>query len=520
METELISVIVPVYNVERYLRRCVDSILHQTYRNLEVLLVDDGSTDASGAICDEYAAQEERVTAVHQKNGGLSAARNAGLERAQGTYLCFVDSDDFLNSRMLETLCRDLQEQDADVAVVGFRMFEREEELAPAELTVPVQCMTGREAIRSTLVSDELGDFAWNKLYKRELFRDIRYPLGRMMEDQGTTYRIFQQCSVVYEGWVADAKLQDGLLACIRQRHKTEPLFMTLVYLAAHVFGDVHWLYFMVDLLACGLFMIGLVQYKEYVSVPYGWLAYLCLYYGDTYNAERQSVALGVAFLAFSFAWKKKYHWAVLLLAVSCLFHNATFISFGALLIYILLQHFDNWWVKGGLAAFSVYLAFFSKAVVRLALNVDFIDRLYGYYYDANAGGFTLNPIIVRLPFLILPIVLYRWYAKEEGEGRRRFTRSDADFWIVMILIEMATAQLRNINVPLYRICLYFAFFRYLAIGRVVKCVEDERLRKLLKAAMWGMLVIIWIYQAYIQGNNAICPYTSEILHIGRETFF
>lgn len=75
--------------------------------------------------------------------------------------------------------------------------------------------------------------------------------------------------------------------------------------------------------------MIGLVQYKEYVSVPYGWLAYLCLYYGDTYNAERQSVALGVAFLAFSFAWKKKYHWAVLLLAVSCLFHNATFISFG-----------------------------------------------------------------------------------------------------------------------------------------------------------------------------------------------
>lgn len=81
METELISVIVPVYNVERYLRRCVDSILHQTYQDLEVLLVDDGSTDASGAICDEYAAQEERVTAVHQKNGGLSAARNAGLER-------------------------------------------------------------------------------------------------------------------------------------------------------------------------------------------------------------------------------------------------------------------------------------------------------------------------------------------------------------------------------------------------------------------------------------------------------
>ena len=195
METELISVIVPVYNVERYLRRCVDSILHQTYRNLEVLLVDDGSTDASGAICDEYAAQEEHVTAVHQKNGGLSAARNTGIERAKGTYLCFVDSDDFLDSRMLETLCRDLQEQDADVAVVGFRMFEREEELAPAELTVPGQCMTGREAIRNTLVSDELGDFAWNKLYKRELFRDIRYPLGRMMEDQARHTAFFSSAA-------------------------------------------------------------------------------------------------------------------------------------------------------------------------------------------------------------------------------------------------------------------------------------------------------------------------------------
>ena len=194
---KLITFAVPCYNSAAYMRHCIETLL-SAGEQAEIILVDDGSVkDETPAICDEYAAQGERVTAVHQKNGGLSAARNTGLERAQGTYLCFVDSDDFLDSRMLETLCRDLQEQDADVAVVGFRMFEREEELAPAELAVPVQCMTGREAIRSTLVSDELGDFAWNKLYKRELFRDIRYPLGRMMEDQGTTYRIFQQCSKV-----------------------------------------------------------------------------------------------------------------------------------------------------------------------------------------------------------------------------------------------------------------------------------------------------------------------------------
>ena len=193
----LVSVVIPVYNVESYLRCCVDSVISQTYQNIEVILVDDGSPDNSGKICDEYASKDKRISAIHKVNGGLSDARNVGLAMAKGDYVMFVDSDDFLDSRMLETLCRDLQEQNADVAVVGFRMFEWEEELAPAKLAVPVQCMTGREAIRSTLVSDELGDFAWNKLYKRELFRDIRYPLGRMMEDQGTTYRIFQQCSKV-----------------------------------------------------------------------------------------------------------------------------------------------------------------------------------------------------------------------------------------------------------------------------------------------------------------------------------
>ena len=326
--------------------------------------------------------------------------------------------------------------------------------------------------------------------------------------------------SVVYERWVEWSKTFPELGGYLPGIARREPLFMCLVVFAAKVFGNVHVLYFLTDLLACGLFMIGLVRWQEHISVPFAWLCYLCLYYGDTYNAERQSVALGVALIAINFAAEKKYHWSVLLLVISCLFHNATFISFGVLLIYILLQHFDNLWVKGALAALSVYLAFFCKDVVHLALNLDFINRLYGYYYDANAGGFSLNPLIVRLPFLILPLLFYRWYAKEEGEGKHRFTRADADFWIVMILMEMATAQLRNVNVPLYRICLYFAFFRYLAMGRVVKCIENDRLRRLVEAALAGMLVIIWVYQAVIQGNNAIYPYTSQALHIGAGTLF
>ena len=197
MQTPLISVIVPVYNVEPYLRRCVDSILRQTYRNLEILLVDDGSTDRSGTICDACAQQDTRVKVIHRKNGGLSAARNCGLETARGEYISFVDSDDLINDRMIETLYRDLAGQGADISAVGYRMFENQEELRPEEITAPVQCMTGKEAVRRILVSEEIGDFAWNKLYKKILFQTIRYPEGRVFEDLGTTYRLLDQCDKV-----------------------------------------------------------------------------------------------------------------------------------------------------------------------------------------------------------------------------------------------------------------------------------------------------------------------------------
>ena len=108
-----------------------------------------------------------------------------------------VDSDDFIDSRMLETLYQDLTEQGADAVVCGYRLFGPQDEILPIDFSVPVQCMSGQDAIRSTLVSAEIGDFAWNKLYRNELFQKVCYPLGRMMEDQGTTYRIFLQCKKV-----------------------------------------------------------------------------------------------------------------------------------------------------------------------------------------------------------------------------------------------------------------------------------------------------------------------------------
>lgn len=197
MENERISVVVPVYNVESYLKRCVDSIIHQTYSNLEIFLVDDGSTDASGALCDAYAEQDQRIVCIHKKNGGLSSARNMGIERAAGKFLFLVDSDDFVDERMIEVLYRDLTEQNVKMSAVSFQEFTDIADIRKSEEKIPVQCLTQKEAVKKILKGEEFCDYAWNKLYRRELFETVRYPIDRMMEDVGTTYRLLEQCEQV-----------------------------------------------------------------------------------------------------------------------------------------------------------------------------------------------------------------------------------------------------------------------------------------------------------------------------------
>ena len=199
MENERISVVVPVYNVESYLKRCVDSIIHQTYSNLEIFLVDDGSTDASSALCDAYAEQDSRVICIHKKNGGQAAARNEAIERASGAYFCFLDSDDFADERMIEVLHRDLLEQSAEIAVVGFQEFSDPATITRANTEAQLQVLNGKEAVRSILSSEEIGDYVWNKIYRRELFEGFRYPVGRVLEDMGSTYQLLERCKkVVY----------------------------------------------------------------------------------------------------------------------------------------------------------------------------------------------------------------------------------------------------------------------------------------------------------------------------------
>ncbi len=189
---DLISVIIPVYKVENYLCRCVDSVLEQTYTNMEIILVDDGSPDNCPVMCDEYARQDSRVKVIHQENAGLSGARNAGIDMAQGQWLAFVDSDDYLAADFLERLYQACVDTGSSLSVCRWEYVRGE--TIPEHGTGETRVYTGREMLANLYVPD--GAYfvvAWNKLYRKELFEDIRYPLGRIHEDEATTYRIYDK---------------------------------------------------------------------------------------------------------------------------------------------------------------------------------------------------------------------------------------------------------------------------------------------------------------------------------------
>lgn len=186
-----ISVIVPVYNVEDYLVRCVDSITSQTYGNLEIILVDDGSRDGSGRLCDELAQQDNRIKVIHKLNGGLSSARNAGIDIAEGDFFGFVDSDDWIEPDAYESMLKAALKYDVKLVCAGrFDVSEQTGQKKPGLCPPREEVLSGKELVARIFVWENVDSAAWDKLYARELFRDIRYPFGMVTEDVPTTYRI------------------------------------------------------------------------------------------------------------------------------------------------------------------------------------------------------------------------------------------------------------------------------------------------------------------------------------------
>ena len=199
---DTVSIIIPVYNVESYLDRCVDSVLKQSFQDIEILLIDDGSTDKSGLLCDRWAEKDNRVRVIHKVNEGVSAARNIGLDQANGDYIAFVDSDDFIDANMIETLYNTLQIKHADMCICGFVFVDEfGNPLAEENQSSPItdEILTGFEVIQK--LAGDRGWFyhlAWNKLYRKDLFSDIRFPKGIICgEDAFIAHRLLGKCSIV-----------------------------------------------------------------------------------------------------------------------------------------------------------------------------------------------------------------------------------------------------------------------------------------------------------------------------------
>lgn len=187
----MISVIVPVYNVEKYLERCVKSIVAQTYTDLEILLIDDGSTDKSGKMCDDFQQTDSRIKAFHKQNGGLSDTRNYGIEHSAGEFISFVDSDDYIDEKMLETLHRLITENDADLAVCSaMDVFEGKEVTQVKE--IKEFNLNKVESYKYMLRGDGIPS-ACNKLYKRQTVGDVRFPVGKLYEDGFFTPQILKK---------------------------------------------------------------------------------------------------------------------------------------------------------------------------------------------------------------------------------------------------------------------------------------------------------------------------------------
>ena len=195
----LLTVVIPVYNVERYLKRCIESVLAQEWKDYEILLVDDGSTDHSPQICDDYVKDYDFISVIHKENGGLSEARNTGISHAKGEYVYFPDSDDWIEPDTFIALAEALESQDFDIISFNREFVKGEEDAIVSEPEV-TQVFEGKDAFVQMLKHRYITGFANDKIYRKSLFmdRDILFPRGKYYEDLGTNYKLFLSAKKVY----------------------------------------------------------------------------------------------------------------------------------------------------------------------------------------------------------------------------------------------------------------------------------------------------------------------------------
>lgn len=199
MQNPLISIIVPIYNVEPYLQRCLDSIINQTYSNLEIILIDDGSSDKCPQICDEYSAQDKRISVIHKAHGGPSDARNKGLDICQGDYISFIDSDDWIDPSYVRTLLIAIEKTKSDISIVNFTKTHSNCTFVLKNSDEKYDILSPAQAIKKLWDRDVDTIFvtAWGKLFKRELYNSLRFPKGKIFEDEYTSYKVLYKSNQI-----------------------------------------------------------------------------------------------------------------------------------------------------------------------------------------------------------------------------------------------------------------------------------------------------------------------------------
>ncbi len=192
----MISVIVPIYNVEDYLSKCIDSLINQTYSKLEIILVDDGSPDNCPKICDKYAEADNRIKVIHKPNGGLSDARNAGLDIATGEYIGFIDSDDYIDEHMYEDMLSAIENADADLCICGYDRVDDDGKIK-SSAHYKNAFLTQEQAYEMLVQGNVYFIISCNKLYKREIFDNLRFEVGRTHEDEFIIHHVYGECSKI-----------------------------------------------------------------------------------------------------------------------------------------------------------------------------------------------------------------------------------------------------------------------------------------------------------------------------------
>lgn len=200
----LISIIIPVYKVEPYLEKCILSVVDQTHQNLEIILVDDGSPDKCGEICDKWKEKDSRIIVIHKKNGGLSDARNVGLRNAHGEYIAFVDSDDFIAPTMIEELLAVIVNKNVEIVECDYSCFSDTVSKTEVKKESQIKTYTSEEALLRLLTENEFKYIVWNKLYNKNIFRSLEFAVGKLHEDVFFTYQAFGQSKKI-------AKLEKSL---------------------------------------------------------------------------------------------------------------------------------------------------------------------------------------------------------------------------------------------------------------------------------------------------------------------